>query len=85
MKLWFATIDGNMIDIFNTENEAKEWQQSNTGNVCFVTEVEYNENKDIVKFCGHDFNDFLEMNEEAGTDEFNEYKKYIETEYAYRG
>ncbi|WP_284150293.1 hypothetical protein [Pasteurella multocida] len=40
MKLWFATIDGNMIDIFNTENEAKEWQQSNTGNVCFVTEVE---------------------------------------------
>ncbi|HDR1252717.1 TPA: hypothetical protein QB269_000936 [Pasteurella multocida] len=85
MKLWFATIDGDIREVFNNEQDAKNWLEENNSNVCFVSEVEYKENKDIIKFCGHDFNDYLEMHEEAGTDEFDEYKNYIETKYAYKG
>lgn len=82
MKLYFCTHDGNLRKVFKSLLKATEWK--NKGSLYFVAEVEYDDNRNIIKVDGQSFNDFIEsMLDIENLDEFNRVKNYFSTEYRF--
>lgn len=79
-KLYFCRYEDNMREIYKNESHAKEWVEKSP--LHFVDEVEYDNNKNIVKFNGMSVKDFVEtMDDEP--EEVERLSKWILTDYAY--
>ncbi|MFC1118108.1 hypothetical protein ACFGY2_11605 [Pasteurella multocida] len=67
----------------NQKKKAEQWKEQN-GQLAFVTEVTYNNKKEIIKVDDQDFDDFVEsISDEIGTPEFIRVKKSLMEEWAF--